>query len=214
MSLPVSRARPPLTIFDYGGGNLKSVSAAFGFLGFETETTSRPSGIAAAERLVLPGVGAFGDCVRSLRKTGADTALREFIASGRPYLGICVGLQVLFDRSEESPGAAGLGVFSGGVVRFEPSGGLKVPHMGWNRLALRGGSPLFSGIENGSRFYFAHSFHAPSGRGPVAATARHGTEFTAAVSGGNVFACQFHPEKSSDAGLRVMKNFALFQPEG
>lgn len=211
----MSRPRAALTIFDYGGGNLKSVSAAFRFLGFETEVTSRPEDIESAERLVLPGVGAFGDCIRALRKTGADTALKQFIAGGRPYLGICIGLQILFDRSEESPDEPGLGVFTGNVVRFAPSAGIKVPHMGWNRLLFKGNSPLFGEIENGSWFYFAHSFHASAGqRGQVAATARHGTEFTAAVSGGNVFACQFHPEKSSGAGLRVLKNFALFQPDG
>ena len=221
--------KPALTIFDYGGGNLKSVSAAFRFLGFEAKTTSRPEDITVAQRLVLPGVGAFGECVRALRKTGADTALKRFIKSGRPYLGICLGLHILFEGSEEDPGERGIGVFGGNVERIVPSAdfkdngikatGIKVPHMGWNRVFFKsdppGGSPpLFDGIENGQRFYFAHSFRAPSGNGtPVEATANHGGEFAATVRRGSVFACQFHPERSSDAGLQMLKNFALFRTE-
>ena len=201
-----------LTVFDYGGGNLKSVFSAFRFLGFDVKVTSCPADIADARKLILPGVGAFGDCVHSLRRTGADKAVRNFIQSGRPYLGVCLGLQILFESSEESPDEPGLGVFKGSVVRFARSDRLKIPHMGWNRLEIRGGGPLFSGVENGSWFYFVHSFHAsPEREAVVAATAAHGREFTAAVSSENIFACQFHPERSSDAGLRMLRNFALYE---
>ncbi len=200
-----------ITVFDYGGGNLKSVFNAFKFLGFPATATSSPGDIRKAERLVLPGVSAFGDCAAAMRKTGAADAVREFIESGKPYLGICLGMHILFSESEESPGEPGLSVFEGRVVKLPSSPGIKVPHMGWNRLETRD-CAMFGGVENGSWLYFAHSFHAaPEDDSIVAARTEHGVNFTAAVEKNNVFACQFHPERSSSAGLEILRNFALFQ---
>jgi len=203
-----------VAVFDYGMGNQQSVLNAFRFLGFKARVVSDAQGIAESERLVFPGVAAFGDCSLSLKKTGAAEAIRDFIQSGRPYLGMCLGLQILFEGSEESHSEPGLGVLKGRVRRF-PSRrrGIKIPHMGWNRVFLKRNSPLFKGIEDASWFYFAHSFHVDSDDDSiVAAETEHGVRFTAAVTEKNVFACQFHPEKSSEAGLKILRNFAGFQP--
>ncbi len=202
-----------IAIIDYGMGNLRSVSKAFQSQGFAVNVTRDPEDIRSASGLVLPGQGAFGDCVRNLEENGIFHTIREFIQSGKPYLGICLGLQVLFEGSEESPGSAGLGLLKGRVVRF-PSfekERLKVPHMGWNRIEMKKRPAVLEGIPDGSWFYFVHSyFPVPEDEGVIALTCKYGLEFTAAVAVDNVFACQFHPEKSSAHGLRLLRNFGLF----
>ncbi len=202
-----------ITVFDYGMGNLKSVFNAFRFLGFDVVVTSDPARIASAGRLVFPGVGAFGECAKFLKRNGAASAIADFINSGRPYLGICIGLQILFERSAESPGEEGLGVFEGDVLKFSPDSRLKVPHMGWNRVVQKAESRIFEGVEDGSWFYFVHSFYAePQDDSVVAARSGYGVDFAAALEKNNIFACQFHPERSSDTGLKILRNFAEFQP--
>lgn len=200
-----------IAIVDYGMGNLRSVSKAFQSQGFTVNVTRDPGDIREASGLVLPGQGAFGDCVKNLEENGIFQTIREFIESGKPYLGICLGLQVLFEGSEESPGVAGLGLLKGKVVRF-PSfkkERLKVPHMGWNRIGIRKKTALLEGIPDGSWFYFVHSyFPVPEDESVIAITCTYGLEFTAAVATGNIFACQFHPEKSQAVGLRILANFA------
>lgn len=200
-----------IAIVDYGMGNLRSVSKAFDLQGFPAAVTRDPGMISDASGLVLPGVGAFGDCVRNLNDFGLTTPIKDYIDSGRPFLGICLGLQVLFEESEESPGIPGFGVFKGKVVRFPDlkEEGLKVPHMGWNEILIQKDSPVLEGIPDKSWFYFVHSYYpAPEDDSIIAVKADYGLEFTAAVSKGNVFASQFHPEKSSDLGLRILRNFA------
>ena len=201
-----------IAIVDYGMGNLRSVSKAFQSQGFTVNVTRDPGDIREASGLVLPGQGAFGDCVKNLEENGIFQTIKEFIQSGKPYLGICLGLQVLFEGSEESPGVAGLGLLKGKVVRF-PSfkkERLKVPHMGWNRIGIRKKTALLEGVPDGSWFYFVHSyFPVPEDESVTAVTCTYGMEFTAAVATGNIFACQFHPEKSSAYGLLLLRNFGL-----
>lgn len=201
-----------IAIVDYGMGNLRSVSKAFQSQGFTVNVTRDPSDIQDASGLVLPGVGAFGDCVRNLGEYGLTAPIREFIGSGRPFLGICLGLQVLFEESEESPGAEGLGILKGKVVKFPDfrEERLKVPHMGWNRIDIRKNAPVLEGVPDGSWFYFVHSYYpVPEDESVIAIMSEYGIEFTAAVERGNIFACQFHPEKSSAYGLRLLRNFGI-----
>lgn len=197
-----------IALIDYGSGNLRSAAKALARVGGDVRLVTRPADVAGAAAVVLPGVGAFGDCVRNLRAAGLDAALRDFIASGKPFLGICVGLQMLFEGGAENPGVAGLGVLPGTVPRFAANG-LKVPHMGWNRLSIRQPKcPLLAGIADGSRVYFVHSFYPqPRQTDVVAATTDYGVEFCAVVWAGNVFATQFHPEKSQAVGLKMLENF-------
>ncbi len=200
-----------IAIVDYGMGNLRSVSKAFDLQGFPVVVTRDEDVITSASGLVLPGVGAFGDCVRNLDEYGLTAPIKEFIDSGRPFLGICLGLQVLFEGSEESPGAKGFGVFKGKVVKFPKFEveGLKVPHMGWNEILIQKEAPVLEGIPEKSWFYFVHSYYpAPEDKRIIAVKADYGIEFTAAVSKENIFASQFHPEKSSDYGLKMLRNFA------
>lgn len=201
-----------IAIVDYGMGNLRSVSKAFQNQGFDVSVTKDPDLIKSSSGLVLPGQGAFGDCVRNLEENGILGTIREYILSGKPYLGICLGLQVLFEGSEESPGVPGLGLLKGRVVRF-PSfkeERLKVPHMGWNRIEIRKDTAILEGIPDGSWFYFVHSYYpVPEDEGVIAITCSYGFDFTAAIAEGNMFACQFHPEKSSAYGLRLLRNFGL-----
>ena len=169
----------------------------------------RPAELAGAEKLILPGVGAFRDAIHELRRTGLDTPVREHIASGRPFLGICLGLQLLFDVSYEDGQWEGLGVLPGKVVRFQDQPDLKIPHMGWNTLDIVRPHRLFEGIANGSSVYFVHSYYVvPSDDSVIAARSEHGAPFVAAVARENLFATQFHPEKSQAVGLRILKNFA------
>ncbi|MCC6711833.1 MAG: imidazole glycerol phosphate synthase subunit HisH [Candidatus Dadabacteria bacterium] len=200
-----------IVIVDYGMGNLRSVGKAFLGQGIDASVTRDPGEISRADGLVLPGVGAFGDCMKNLAGYGLADPIKEHIDSGKPFLGICLGLQVLFEGSDESPDVPGLGILEGRVVRFSPSEEerLKVPHMGWNRVFIRKESPVLAGIPDGNWFYFVHSYYpVPKDAGVVAVTSNYGAEFTAAVARDNLFACQFHPEKSSADGLRILRNFA------
>lgn len=194
-----------IVIVDYGMGNLHSVNKAMAAVGAEPLITSDPQIIAKAEKLILPGVGAFGDCMANLHKWGLISVLQEYLASGRPFLGICLGMQVLFEGSEEAPGVEGLGYFKGQVKRIVTD--YKVPHMGWNQLELAEPSPLLYNA-GGEYVYFVHSFHCvPDDKNIITSVCNYGTDITASVGKDNVQAVQFHPEKSSTAGLQMLKNF-------
>ena len=200
-----------IVIIDYGMGNLRSVSRAFETQGFAVKVTNEPADINSAGGLVLPGVGAFGDCLRNLEEKGLIQHIKDFIGSGRPFLGICLGFQALFDYSEESPGVEGLSIYEGEVIRFPDLSAekLKVPQMGWNQIEFDADIPVLEGIPQKSWFYFVHSYYVrPRSNGLRVVTANYGIDFAAAVQSENVFACQFHPEKSGEMGLRIIKNFA------
>lgn len=193
-------------IIDYGRGNLRSVEKGFARMGHAAKIITLPEEALKMDGLVLPGVGAFGDAMASLREAGMVEAIREFIASGRPFLGICLGLQLLFDESEEFGRHQGLGIFPGRVVMF-PSD-LKVPHMGWNQVELVRECPLFAGIPNGTAFYFVHSYYVcPEKEEITVAVTEYGVRFTSVAAWDNVFGIQFHPEKSSTLGLKILDNF-------
>lgn len=195
-----------LVIVDYGMGNLKSVLNAFSRLHADIVISSDPDVVRDAPVVVLPGVGAFGTCMENLEKRDLAGAIRDHIRDGKRYLGICLGMQILFESSDETPGVPGLGIIRGGVPRF--AGSMKIPHMGWNSVTLKNNSPMFDGIRPGDFFYFVHSFYcAPADPGVIATTTDYGGEFTSSVETGNVFACQFHPEKSQAVGLKLLKNF-------
>ena len=199
-----------IALLDYGSGNLRSVHKALLKVGADVHIAQRPEEMREAYGAVLPGVGAFDDCIRALEKQGLLEASRDFIQSGRPFLGICVGYQALFEKSEEfNSCAAGLGIFKGSVVRFSNGNGLKVPQIGWNQLdILRPSCPLFQGVENGSYVYFVHSFFPkPADSSLVATKTNYGETFASAIWKDNVFATQFHPEKSQNVGLQLLKNF-------
>ncbi len=197
-------------IIDYGGGNLRSVENAVRSLGEEPLIVARPEDAAGATHLIFPGQGAFGDCMERLVARGLDGFLKNWMAADRPYFGICVGYQLLFDASEEAPGIAGLGVVAGKCVRFPESPGVKIPHMGWNSaLPMHGETRVWRGLGAEPYFYYVHSYF-PEPEKPadvVAETDYAGRAFAGAVERGNLFACQFHPEKSQDAGLRLIRNF-------
>ena len=203
-------AKPDVVIVDYGMANLRSVQKAFEAVGAAAEITTDPARVAAAGKVVLPGVGAFRDAIAKLRETGLADAVIAHVAADRPFLGICLGLQLLFARSHEDGLYDGLGVFGGDVVRFPSVPGLKVPHMGWNALRLtRPACPLFAGLPPDPSVYFVHGYHpVPADVDIVAAEADYPTPFCAAVWRGNVFATQFHPEKSQRVGLTMLANFA------
>jgi len=195
-----------IAVIDYGAGNLRSVLKALEHLGAEAIVTSSPAEIGAAERVVLPGVGAFGKAVEAIDALGLREAICAFIASGRPFLGICLGMQLLFGASEESPGAAGLGLLPGRVRRFAPP--LKVPHLGWNALEQKQASPLWREIPAGSYFYFAHSYYAePAQPELITGLTDYGGPVPAAIQSGALHAVQFHPEKSQRHGLQLLRNF-------
>lgn len=194
-----------IVIIDYGMGNLHSVSKAVEAVGAVPIVTVDKKIIAAAEKIILPGVGAFGDCMKNLQATGLVPELIKHIKSGKGFLGICLGMQLLFESSEESPGVAGLGIFKGAVKRLTTE--YKVPHMGWNRLKLKAASPL-TAVADGSYVYFVHSFHAvPKDSNIITAVCDYGTEITAAVGRDNIQALQFHPEKSGEVGLKMLQAF-------
>ncbi len=201
-----------LAIVDYGMGNLRSVQKAFELLGKPAVIIQNPDEVRRAERLVLPGVGAFGDAIATLKRTGLAEALKEFAASGRPLLGICLGMQLLVEEDFEDGRHVGLGLIAGDCVRFTVDAApqnLKVPHMGWNSLEWEKPSPLFAGLEPGVHVYFVHSYHVrPRESGVVAATAEYGGRFAAALWQGNIYATQFHPEKSQRVGGAILRNFA------
>jgi imidazole glycerol-phosphate synthase subunit HisH len=194
-----------IAIVDYGMGNLRSVTNAFTHLGASITVTREKAVIKGARAIVLPGVGAFGKCMENLKRFDLLRVLKEEILSGKPYLGICLGLQMLFTSSEEAPGSEGMGLVKGRVVKFKNN--LKVPHMGWNQVEQTKASRIFDGINQGEHFYFVHSYY-PEPEEDVAATRTdYGGVFTSSIERENVFACQFHPEKSQKVGLRLLQNF-------
>ena len=202
-----------IAIIDYGMGNLRSVQKGFEKVGFDAIVTADPKLVLEADKVVLPGVGAFADCIRNLTQGGFVEPILKVIRDGRPFLGICLGLQLLFTESEEFGLHKGLDVIPGRVIRF-PEGmtdgneALKVPHMGWNQLTIRRRPPVFAGIDDGTNVYFVHSYYVkPDDDAVVAATTDYGFEFCAAIWKDNVVATQFHPEKSQDKGLLILKNF-------
>lgn len=197
-----------VAIIDYDAGNLCSVEKALEALGAETVVTRDPEVIAGSSRVILPGVGSFGDAMERLNQYGLPDVIRRTVSGNKPFLGICLGLQLLFEESEESPGVPGLGILKGKILKIPQTEGLKIPHMGWNSLNLKPDSRLFAGIRDQEYVYFVHSYYLKAQEeSQVAATTWYGTEIHAAVEAGNVFACQFHPEKSGDTGLRILKNF-------
>lgn len=197
-----------IALIDYDAGNIMSASKAFEFLGEKVVITRDPKIILNAQKVVLPGVGAFGDSMANLHSFGLDEVIREVIDRKTPFLGICLGLQLLFEESEEAPGIKGLGILPGRIARFKPDMGLNVPQIGWNSLKFPRKSRLFEGIREDSYVYLVHSYYLQSTQPEdVIATCEYGVTFDAAVERDNVFACQFHPEKSSDVGLRILKNF-------
>ncbi|MBI5562881.1 MAG: imidazole glycerol phosphate synthase subunit HisH [Deltaproteobacteria bacterium] len=199
-----------IAIIDYDMGNLRSVSKALEKVGAKAVVTRDPRVIRDAARVVLPGVGAFRDCMKNLTDYGLVEPIMRHIEAGKPFLGICLGLQLLFEEGTEFGAHKGLGVIKGRVVRFPAGRGeYKVPHIGWNGVSTKRDSPLLAGIPEGTYFYFVHSYYAAPADASVALTTTdYGVEFTSAISRDNVFACQFHPEKSQKAGLRVLKNFS------
>ncbi len=198
------------TVIDYGAGNLLSVTNALRQLGADPQIAATPDALAGTGHLILPGVGSFGDCMRELTRRGFAAPIREWIAADRPFLGICLGYQLLFDGSDESPDVPGLGIFPGRVVRFAPaSPPLKIPHMGWNSATpVHPGHPLWDGLGPDPYFYFVHSyFPAPAEAVLVATRTDYGEPFASSIRRGRLLATQFHPEKSQTAGLRLLANF-------
>lgn len=197
-----------IAIIDYDAGNIKSVEKALLSLGQEVVITGDREKILSADKVILPGVGAFGDAMANLRRTGLDRVIHEVAAQGTPFLGICLGLQLLFERSDEAPGVEGLGLLEGEILKIPEQEGLKIPHMGWNSLHLEHRGRLFEGVQEQSYVYFVHSYYLKAkDESIVKASTEYSTHIHASVESGNVFACQFHPEKSSDVGLKILKNF-------
>ena len=196
-----------ISIIDYDAGNIKSVEKALQYLGEEAVITRDAGEILMADKVILPGVGAFGDAMEKLNRYGLVPVIHEVVEKGIPFLGICLGLQLMFESSEEAPGVEGLGLLKGKIVRIPEGDGLKVPHMGWNSLSFPKEGRLFAGIPENSYVYFVHSYYLQAEEDIVTATAEYGVTIHASVEKGNVFACQFHPEKSSHTGLTILKNF-------
>lgn len=198
-----------IAILDYDAGNIKSVEKALASLGQETILTRDFSEIEKADKVILPGVGSFGDAMAHLKKYELDKVIYDTVAQNKPFLGICLGLQLLFESSEETPGVQGLGICKGSVVKIPANEGLKIPHIGWNSLDFPSEGRLFKDINEGSFVYFVHSYYLKAAdEGIVKATTEYGTHIHASVEQDNVFACQFHPEKSSAVGLKMLSNFA------
>ena len=198
-----------IAIIDYDAGNIRSVEKALLALGEQPVVTRKKEEILAADKLILPGVGAFGDAMERLHQYGLVDVIREAVKDkGIPILGICLGLQLMFERSDESDGVEGLGLLKGEILKIPDSPGLKIPHMGWNSLKIKPDTCLFARIPDGAYVYFVHSYYLKA-EDPdiVAATTEYSTHIHAAVEQGNIFACQFHPEKSSEVGLQILKNF-------
>ena len=198
-----------IAILDYDAGNLKSVEKAFRSLGHDIVITRDRDEILCADKVILPGVGAFGDAMDKLHKYNLVNTIYDVADKNIPFLGICLGLQLMFERSDESDGVSGLGLLKGEILRIPKSGDLKIPHMGWNSLKIRENSRLFNGIDQESYVYFVHSYYLKAAdEAIVAATTHYSVDIHAAVENNNIFACQFHPEKSSDVGLKILSNFA------
>lgn len=196
-----------IAIIDYDAGNIKSVEKALLLLGEEVKITDDAQEILSADKVVLPGVGAFGDAMGNLERRGLVPVIRETVEKGTPFLGICLGLQLLFERSDEAPGVAGLGILPGEILRIPSKEGLKIPHMGWNSLEYQNKCPLTEGLFGGEYVYFVHSYGAKTGSENIVAVSDYGQPITAAVCRGHVFGTQFHPEKSGETGLKMLKNF-------
>lgn len=198
-----------IAIIDYGAGNVRSVSKAFAHIGCDVTVTNDRGLILKADSAVLPGVGSFGDTVDTMDSLGIRETVLEFIKSGKPFFGICLGLQLLFPKSEESPGAQGFGIFDGTITKIPGGEGLKIPHMGWNSLDIKKRDGIFRGISGEPYFYFVHSYYLNAAdKGIVSAQTSYGVTIDAAIESGNVFATQFHPEKSGETGLQILRNFA------
>jgi imidazole glycerol-phosphate synthase subunit HisH len=202
-----------IAVLDYGIGNLRSAEKALQHLGVDAALTTDPAVARRAAGVVLPGVGAFGRCMEQLRESGLEPVVHEAVEAGKPFLGICVGMQMLFDSSEEAPGVEGLGLIAGEVRRLQTTE--RLPHMGWNTLRIRTGSMLFDGIDDGSWLYFVHSYApVPDEEAVIVATTEYGGTVVAAVEQGSMWATQFHPEKSAANGLHLLRNFAEACSEG
>lgn len=198
-----------IAIIDYGAGNIQSVSKAFAHIGCEAFITRDKDKILKADGAVLPGVGSFGDTMDTMTEYGIKDAVIEYTKSGKPFLGICLGLQLLFPKSEESPDAEGLGIFDGSITKIPSGEGLKIPHIGWNSLDIKKSDGLFKGIGKNPYVYFVHSYFLnASDKSIVSAQTEYGVTIDAAVEKGNVYATQFHPEKSGETGLKILRNFA------
>ena len=198
-----------IAIIDYDAGNLKSVEKALKYLGQDVIVSRDSSEILQADKVILPGVGSIGDAMNNLDHFNLVDTIKKVAEKDTPFLGICLGLQLLFEKSDETPGAEGLGILKGEILRIPPKEGLKIPHMGWNSLNIKPQAGLFDGIANNSYVYFVHSYYLKAeDENIVAASTEYSTHIHASVESGNIFACQFHPEKSSDVGLRILKNFA------
>ncbi len=197
-----------IAIIDYDAGNLKSVQKALAFLGEESVITRNPDEILSADKVILPGVGAFGDAMENLNNLGLVSVIRKVAQRQIPFLGICLGLQLLFESSEESPGAEGLGILKGKILRIPDQEGLKIPHIGWNSLHLENNGRLFAGLPENSYVYFVHSYYLKAEEEQIVkASTEYSAHIHASVEQGNVFACQFHPEKSGAVGLQILRNF-------
>ncbi len=198
-----------IAIIDYGMGNIHSIQKALELYGARTLVTNNPEDIKASEKAVLPGVGAFDDAMRELKKRALISAINAHIRDGKPFLGICLGMQLLFEKSQEAAHSKGIGIFKGEVKRFKERGGFKIPHMGWNQLKKSGADcPLLKDVAEDSYVYFCHSYYpSPRDKGIIAGACEYGVNFACAVWGGNVYGVQFHPEKSQSVGLKIIKNF-------
>ena len=201
-----------IAIIDYDAGNIKSVEKALHYLGEETVVSRDPQVLLNADKVILPGVGSFGYAMNNLNKFGLVPVIKEITEKRTPFLGICLGLQLLFESSDETPGVEGLGILKGKIVKIPPAPGLKIPHMGWNSLHLQNSGRLFQGISEDAYVYFVHSYYLQAEEPEIVkATTQYSTCIHASVEKGNVFACQFHPEKSSSVGLQILKNFAQLE---
>ncbi|MBQ6229635.1 MAG: imidazole glycerol phosphate synthase subunit HisH [Eubacterium sp.] len=197
-----------IAIIDYDAGNIKSVEKALQYLGCEAVITRDKDVIMNADHVILPGVGAFGDAMKKLRDYDLETVIKDYVATGKPFLGICLGLQLLFRESEETPGVTGLDLIPGKIKRIPDAEGLKIPQIGWNSLEIAPDKKLYKGVKQGSFVYFVHSYYLEcEDEDDVAATTFYSTKIHASVEHGNIYACQFHPEKSSEVGLTILKNF-------
>ena len=197
-----------IAIIDYDAGNIKSVEKALHYLGEETVVSRDPQVLLSADKVILPGVGSFGDAMNNLNKFGLVPVIRELTEKGTPFLGICLGLQLLFERSDEAPGTEGLGILKGEILKLPEKEGYKIPHMGWNSLELSGDGRLFQGLPREPYVYFVHSYYLKAeDERIVKASTEYTTHIHASVEQGNIFACQFHPEKSGNVGLKILKNF-------
>ena len=203
-----------VAIIDYDAGNIKSVEKALLHLGEEVMITRDREKILNSDKVILPGVGAFGDAMSKIRQYNLEEVIHEVVEKGTPFLGICLGLQLLFERSDETPGVEGLGILKGEILRIPDQPGLKIPHMGWNSLHLQNDGRLFKGIPEETYVYFVHSYYLQAEEPEIVkATTQYGVTIHASVEKDNIFACQFHPEKSSKYGLKILENFAKLEKE-